>query len=83
MSYYGYHQKIKQRIRNGELVDCYIDQNYPKIGTALVLAFGRAPFKRPIWTYRWGEYLPMLRKEMQRCPGVAKILTCMTQFCAL
>lgn len=68
MSYYGYHQKIKQRIRNGELVDCYMDHNYPRIGSALVLVFSTSPLKRPIRPYRLEEYRPLLEKEGFTCP---------------
>lgn len=56
MSYYGYHQKIKQRIRLGELCDLYYDPKYKGIGEALVLVFSTSPFKRPIRPYRWPEY---------------------------
>ena len=45
---YPYHNKIKQRIRAGELVDHYFTEDYPGIGEALVLVFSTAPFERPI-----------------------------------
>lgn len=53
---YPYHNIIKQRIRNGELIDYYFDDNYPRIGKALVLVFNSPPFIRPIREYRWKEY---------------------------
>lgn len=57
---YPYHNQIKKRISNGELVDFYFDDGYPKIGDALVLVFNTAPFKRPIRPHRWPEYLKLL-----------------------
>lgn len=60
MSYYGYHPRIKQRIRAGELVDYYFTETYPNIGEALVLVFNTAPFKRPIRPQRWPEYVDIL-----------------------
>lgn len=64
---YPYHGKIKQRIRNGELVDYYFTNNYPKIGEALVLVFNTAPFKRPIRPHRYAEYANILSKEVSKC----------------
>ena len=60
MSYYGYHQRIKQRIRAGELVTHYKADNYPGIGEALVLVFSTAPLLRPIRPHRWPEYQKIL-----------------------
>lgn len=42
---YPYHNRIKQRIRAGELQGHYFTDNYPGIGTALVLVlvFSAAP----------------------------------------
>lgn len=45
---YPYHNRIKQRIRNGELIGYYFTDNYQKIGEALVLVFNTEPFIRPI-----------------------------------
>lgn len=36
---YSYHSRVKQRIRNGELLTHYRADNYPGIGEALVLVF--------------------------------------------
>lgn len=57
---YPYHNKIKQRIRAGELVNHYFDDNYSGIGEALVLVFSTPPFKRPIRPHKWGEYVDIL-----------------------
>lgn len=32
MPYYGYHPRIKQRIRAGELIGYHWDDNYPRSG---------------------------------------------------
>ena len=66
---YPYHNKIKQRIRNGELTGWYIDENYPRIGRALVLLFNTEPFKRPIREYRWQEYAPILWEKYLQFSG--------------
>ena len=57
---YPYHNRIKQRIRNGELVDHYFTDNYPGIGEALVLVFNTTPIRRPIRPERWPEYMDIL-----------------------
>ena len=56
ISIYPYHNKIKQRIRKGELVAHYFTDNYPRIGKAMVLVFNSPPFLRPIRPHRWEEY---------------------------
>lgn len=60
MSYYGYHPRIKQRIRAGELTGYHWDNNYPRIGPALVLEFRTYPFLRPIRPDRWPDYMGIL-----------------------
>lgn len=57
---YSYHNRIKQRIRAGELVDHYFVDDYPGIGEALVLVFSTPPFLRPIRPHRWAEYVDIL-----------------------
>lgn len=57
---YPYHNKIKQRIRAGELTGYSFVTNYPRIGQALVLYFSTTPFVRPIRPRRYGEYAAIL-----------------------
>lgn len=57
---YPYHNKIKQRINNGELVDWYFTDSYPHIGKALVLVFNTVPIRCPIRPHKYNDYLPML-----------------------
>lgn len=57
---YPYHNRIKQRIKNGELVAHYFTNDWPNIGEAIVLVFNTEPFLRPIRPYRWPEYESIL-----------------------
>lgn len=59
---YPYHNRIKQRIAAGELVDHYFTTSYPRIGEALVLVFSTPPFLRPIRPHKLEEY-----KEVIKC----------------
>ena len=58
---YPYHNRIKQRIKNGELKEYYFTDKWPNIGNALVLVFNTEPFFRPIRPYRWLEYESILK----------------------
>lgn len=60
MSYYGYHPRIKQRIRAGELTGYHFTNDYPRIGPALVLEFNTYPSVRPIRPDHWQEYVDIL-----------------------
>ena len=53
---YPYHNKIKQRIKNGELCGYYFTKDYPKIGECLVLVFQTEPNLRPIRPHKYHEY---------------------------
>lgn len=57
---YPYHNKIKQRIKAGELVGYRLADNYPRIGECKVLEFATYPFTRPIRPKRYAEYDPIL-----------------------
>ncbi|NCB04728.1 MAG: hypothetical protein EOM69_04305 [Clostridia bacterium] len=61
---YPYHAKIRQRIRNGELVTSYYATDYPGIGECCVLVFSTFPYKRPIRPHKYAQYKDVLpRKE--------------------
>ncbi|AMJ42024.1 hypothetical protein SAMN02745151_02935 [[Clostridium] propionicum DSM 1682] len=60
---YPYHNKIKQRIKNGELETYYFCESYPKIGECLVLVFVTEPVTRPIRPHRYHEYLKLLEQQ--------------------
>jgi len=59
---YPYHNRIKQRIRNGELIGYRYMNDYPRIGECLLLEFSTPPFVRPIRPKRYGEYELILRE---------------------
>ena len=57
---YPYHNRIKQRIKNGELVGYVFVDDYPKIGECLVLVFDTVPAMRPIRPNRYVDYVDIL-----------------------
>ena len=57
---YPYHNRIKQRIKNGELLGYEFTDSYPGIGEALVLKFSTEPFIRPIRPHRYCSYVDIL-----------------------
>lgn len=60
---YPYHNKIKQRIKNGELVLFEFLEKYKNISPCLVLYFKTEPFIRPIREHRFSEYRLLLKIE--------------------
>lgn len=57
---YPYHNQIKKRIANGELVAFEFVEKYKQISPCLVLHFNTAPYSRPIRSHRFEEYEPIL-----------------------
>lgn len=57
---YPYHNRIKQRIKNGELIGYEFQTNYPEIGECLVLKFHTYPPLRPIRPHRYVDYVDIL-----------------------
>lgn len=58
---YPYHNKIKQRIRNKELVRYEYLEKYKNITPCLLLHFDTEPKIRPIREHRFEEYEELLR----------------------
>lgn len=58
---YPYHNVIKKRIKNGELIGFKYVDNYNSIGECTVLYFKTYPFERPIRPHRYFEYEQILR----------------------
>ncbi|MBE6716654.1 MAG: hypothetical protein E7573_07015 [Ruminococcaceae bacterium] len=58
---YSYHNTIKKRIRNGELIGFEFVSDYKDIGECLLLYFRKHPFVRPIRPHRYGEYVEFLQ----------------------
>lgn len=57
---YPYHNKIKQRIKNGELTNFEFVEKYKNISPCLVLYFSTEPFIKPIREHRFEEYRLLL-----------------------
>jgi hypothetical protein len=53
---YPYHNKIKSRIANNELIKYEYVETYKKISPCLVLYFSTEPYVRPIREHRFEEY---------------------------
>lgn len=62
---YPYHNKIKQRITNGELIKFEFVEKYKDISPALLLYFKTEPHIRPIREHRLEEYKPLLKAWSQ------------------
>lgn len=56
LSVYPYHNLIKKRINNGELIGYEYVNNYKNIGECLLLHFSSPPFERPIRPHKYHEY---------------------------
>lgn len=57
---YPYHNIIKRRIKNGELIGYEFVKNYKKIGECLLLYFSSPPFERPVRPHKYHEYADIL-----------------------
>lgn len=53
---YPYHNKIKQRIKNQELIRYEYVDKYKNISTCLLLHFSTEPKVKPIREHRFQEY---------------------------
>lgn len=68
---YLYHNTIKKRIKNGELIGYVFVNNYKNIGECLLLHFSTPPFEKPIRPHKYNEYIDILadwkmNKEIKR-----------------
>lgn len=57
---YPYHNTIKKRIKNGELIGYDFVNEYKNIGECLLLHFSSPPFERPIRPHKYAEYVDIL-----------------------
>ncbi len=57
---YPYHNKIKQRIKNNELLNYEFVDKYKAISPCLILHFSTEPYIRPIREHRFKEYEQLL-----------------------
>jgi hypothetical protein len=60
---YPYHNKIKQRIGNGELIRYEYVERYKNIRPCLLLYFSTEPFIKPIREHRFAEYELLLKNR--------------------
>ena len=60
---YPYHNKIKQRIKSGDLVNFEYVEKYKNISPCLLLYFENEPKIRPIREHRFKEYDELLFKS--------------------
>ena len=60
---YPYHNKIKKRIKNGELIKFEYVEKYKQISPCLVLYFNTEPYIRPIREHRFEEYKVLLQSN--------------------
>jgi hypothetical protein len=60
---YPYHNKIKQRIKNKELIRYEYVERYKNISPCLVLHFNTEPKIRPIREHRFEEYEQLLTSQ--------------------
>lgn len=58
---YPYHNRIKQRIKNGELQDFKFVSEYKNIGECLLLFFSTEPYIRPIRPHKYAEYEALIQ----------------------
>lgn len=66
---YPYHNTIKKRIKNGELVSFEYVDNYKDIGECLLLHFNTPPFERPIRPHKYHEYKDIIVKWEEQQEG--------------
>lgn len=60
---YPYHNKVKQRIKNNELISYEYVTKYKSISPCLLLHFSSEPSVRPIREHRFEEYEKILNKN--------------------
>ena len=59
---YPYHNKIKSRIANKELIRYEYIEKYKDISPCLMLYFSSEPYTRPIREHRFEEYAIILKQ---------------------
>lgn len=62
MSYFNYHAKAKNKIKNNELIKVEIVESWNKISPAMLLHFLDGSII-PIRQYRWEEYFELINKK--------------------
>jgi len=65
---YPYHNRIKQRINNGELIDWEF-AIHDTIGKCLMLYFNTPPYTRPIRPSAYWKYEDIINKKLDKKQG--------------
>lgn len=63
---YPYHNKIKQRIKNNELIKYEYVDKYKSISPCLLLYFSTEPIIKPIREHRFKEYELILQETLKK-----------------
>lgn len=63
---YPYHNKIKQRIKNNELIKYEYVETYNSISPCLLLHFSTDPNIRPIRKHKFDEYELIIREIIKK-----------------
>lgn len=63
---YPYHNRIKQRIKNNELIGYEYVDKYKTIQPCLLLYFNTEPKIRPIREHRFKEYETIIKEFVKR-----------------
>ncbi len=63
---YPYHNKIKQRIKDGELTGYEYVNQYKAISPCLLLYFSTEPMVRPIRKHRFEEYKVIIQTSKKK-----------------
>lgn len=67
---YPYHNRIKQRIRAGELIGYSFAKDYPRIGECMVLEFCTHPQFRPVRFKSLAKYITIMDEWHKRGKGL-------------
>jgi len=63
---YPYHNRIKQRIKNGELVGILENYNHPRIGLCTLFVFSTPPYTRPVRAQSLNKYPAEMLENARR-----------------
>ena len=61
MSYFNYHAKLKNLIKNGDCIGVSLLYKYQNIKPAMVFYFSNHK-PMPVRNYRWDEYFPLIKE---------------------
>jgi len=65
MSYFNYHAKAKNKIKEGKLIEYEFHDKWNAISPALVLFFTDS-MPMPIRENKWNEYMPLIKEYIKK-----------------